>query len=176
MKELLGLIKNIKIDFRVQISKTKSICKKLLLQAKNFLDLRIILWKMERVLTKFCELIWSNMYYESLQNHVVIQQRVFNRLKGATKLHFTNYSCVVSFFQYRFVLVCIFYLLFWETSFSSFHVWCVFWNLNSMPYYRIVRFRIIAFMESLFLCWPSGHLWFYSPFILFSLYKHNKSI
>ena len=143
---------------------------------KKFFGFANYFMKNGRVLTKFCELIWSNMYYESLQNHVVIQQGVFNRLKGATKLHFTNYSCVVSFFQYRFVLVCIFYLLFWETSFSSFHVWCVFWNLNSMPYYRIIRFRIIAFIESLFLCWPSGHLWLYSPFILSPLYKHNKSI
>ena len=33
---------------------------------KNFLDLRIILWKMRRVLTKFCELIWTNMYDGSL--------------------------------------------------------------------------------------------------------------
>ena len=46
-------------------------------EAKNFLDLWIILWKMQRVLTKFCELIWSNTYYESL----VIQQGVFNRPK-----------------------------------------------------------------------------------------------
>ena len=50
-------------------------------QAKNFLDLRIILWKMKRVLTNFCELIWTIMYYESLWNHVVIYQEVFNRLK-----------------------------------------------------------------------------------------------
>ena len=35
-------------------------------QAKIFLDLRIILWKMKRVLTNFCELIWTIMYYESL--------------------------------------------------------------------------------------------------------------
>ena len=85
--------------------------------------------------------------------------------KGATKLHLTYYLCVVSCFQYGFILVCIFYLLFWETSFSSFCVWCVFWNLNSTPYYRIIRFRIIAFIELLFLYWPSGHLWFYSSFI-----------
>ena len=36
---------------------------------------------MGRVLTKFCELIWTNTYYESLSNHVVIQQGVFNKLK-----------------------------------------------------------------------------------------------
>ena len=30
---------------------------------------------------EFCELIWTKMYYESLWNHVVIQQGVFNRLK-----------------------------------------------------------------------------------------------
>ena len=48
---------------------------------KNFLDLWIILWKMRRVLTRFCKLIWTNMYYEPLWNHVVIQQGVFNRLK-----------------------------------------------------------------------------------------------
>ena len=36
------------------------------MQAKKFLDLRIILWKMEGVLTNFCELIWTIMYYESL--------------------------------------------------------------------------------------------------------------
>ena len=36
---------------------------------------------MGRVLTKFYELIWTNMYYESLWNHVGIQQGVFNRLK-----------------------------------------------------------------------------------------------
>ena len=35
-------------------------------QAKKFLDLQIILWKMERVLTNFCKLIWTIMYYESL--------------------------------------------------------------------------------------------------------------
>ena len=39
------------------------------------------LWKMGRVLTKFCELIWTNMYYESLWNHIVIQQGVFNRIE-----------------------------------------------------------------------------------------------
>ena len=51
-------------------------------QAKHFLlNLRIILWKMQRVLTKFCELIWTNMYYEFQWNHVVIHQEVFNRLK-----------------------------------------------------------------------------------------------
>ena len=50
-------------------------------QAKNVLDMRIILWKMQRVLTKFCEFIWTIMYYESLWNHVVIHQEVFNRLK-----------------------------------------------------------------------------------------------
>ena len=32
------------------------------------------------VLTKFCEPIWTNMYYESLWNHVAIQQGAFNRL------------------------------------------------------------------------------------------------
>ena len=37
--------------------------------------------KMGRVLTKFYELIWNNMYYESLWNHVGIQQGIFNRLK-----------------------------------------------------------------------------------------------
>ena len=50
-------------------------------QPKNFLDLQIILWKMQRVVTKFCKLTWNNMYYESLCNHVVIQKRVFRRLK-----------------------------------------------------------------------------------------------
>ena len=50
------------------------------MQTKIFLDLRIILWKMERVLTNFWKLIWTIMYYESLWNHVVIHQ-VFNRLK-----------------------------------------------------------------------------------------------
>ena len=30
---------------------------------------------------EFCEPIWTKMYYESLWNHVVIQQGVFNRLK-----------------------------------------------------------------------------------------------
>ena len=48
-------------------------------QAKIFLDLWIILWRVQRVLTKFC--IWTIMYYESLWNHVVIHQEVFNRLK-----------------------------------------------------------------------------------------------
>ena len=48
---------------------------------KNFLDLCIFLWKMQRVLTKYCELIWTNMYYESMWNHANIQQRVFNRFK-----------------------------------------------------------------------------------------------
>ena len=36
---------------------------------------------MWRVLTKYYELIWTNLYYESLWNHVVIQQGIFNRLK-----------------------------------------------------------------------------------------------
>ena len=48
---------------------------------KIFFDLHNILWKMWRVLTKYYELIWTNMYYESLWNHVVIQQGIFNRLK-----------------------------------------------------------------------------------------------
>ena len=69
------------ISCRVWISKTKLIHKKILLQAKIFLDLWIILWKMGRVLTTFCELIWTSIYYESLWNHNVIQQGVFNRLK-----------------------------------------------------------------------------------------------
>ena len=47
---------------------------------KKKLDLRISLWKMGRVLTKFCELISTNMYYEYLSNHV-IQQGVFDKLK-----------------------------------------------------------------------------------------------
>ena len=75
--------------------------------------------------------------------------------------------CGHSFFKYRFILVCIFCLLFWETSFSSFCVWCVvclFWDLNSTSYYGIIRFRIIAFKKSLFLYWLSSHLWFCSPF------------
>ena len=49
--------------------------------SKMFLDLRNVFWKMRTVLTKYYELIWTNMYYESLWNHVVIQQGVFNRLK-----------------------------------------------------------------------------------------------
>ena len=36
---------------------------------------------MQRVLAKFCEIIWTNMYYESLWNHAVTQQEVFNRPK-----------------------------------------------------------------------------------------------
>ena len=52
-----------------------------LAQAKNVLDMQIILWKMQRVLTKFCEFIWTIVYYESLWNHIVIHQEVFNRLK-----------------------------------------------------------------------------------------------
>ena len=48
---------------------------------KNFFDLRNILWKMQRVLTKYYKLIWTDMYYKSLWNHVVIQQGIFNRLK-----------------------------------------------------------------------------------------------
>ena len=36
---------------------------------------------MWRVLTKYYKLIWTNTYYESLWNHVVIQQGIFNRLK-----------------------------------------------------------------------------------------------
>ena len=54
----------------------KKICK------KEFFDLRNILWKMQRVLTKYYELIWTtNMHYEFLWNHIVIQQGVFNRRK-----------------------------------------------------------------------------------------------
>ena len=48
---------------------------------KIFLDLQIILWKMRRVLTNFWDLIWTNMYYESLWNHFVIKQGVFSSLK-----------------------------------------------------------------------------------------------
>ena len=66
---------------RVRINKTKSIRKKFPLQTNKFLDLRIPLWKMGSVLTKFCELIWISKYYGSLWNHFVIQQRVCNRLK-----------------------------------------------------------------------------------------------
>ena len=67
------------LDKQNRFAKTPSVARKK--APKIFLDLRIILWKMRRVLTKFCELIWTNMYYESLWNHVVIQQGVFNRLK-----------------------------------------------------------------------------------------------
>ena len=35
---------------------------------------------MRRILTKYYELIWTNMYYESLRNHI-FQQGIFNRLK-----------------------------------------------------------------------------------------------
>ena len=38
---------------------------------------------MRRDLTKYYELIWTNMYYESMWNHVVIQQGISNRLKTA---------------------------------------------------------------------------------------------
>ena len=47
---------------------------------KVFFDLHNILWKMRRILTKYYELIWTNMYYESLRNHI-FQQGIFNRLK-----------------------------------------------------------------------------------------------
>ena len=50
-------------------------------QEKKFLNLSVILWEMQRVLTKFCELIWTILYYESLWNHVVFHQELFNRLK-----------------------------------------------------------------------------------------------
>ena len=50
-------------------------------QVKNFLNLGIILWKMRRVLIKFCKLICTNIYYESLWYHVATQQGIFNRLK-----------------------------------------------------------------------------------------------
>ena len=67
------------------------------------------------------------------------------------------------FFQYEFILVCIYYLLFSETSFSSFCVWCVFclfWDLNSTSHYDLE----LAFIESLLLYWPSGHLEFFENF------------
>ena len=50
-------------------------------QEEYFLDLWIILWKMQRVLTKFCKIIWTIVYYESLWNHIVFYQELFNRLK-----------------------------------------------------------------------------------------------
>ena len=62
------------------------------------------------------------------------------------------------FFQYEFILVCIYYLLFSETSFSSFCVWCVFclfWDLNSTSHYDLE----LAFIESLLLYWPSVIFW-----------------
>ena len=58
------------------------------------------------------------------------------------------------FFQYGFILVCIYYLLFSETSFSSICVWCVFcllWDLNSTSHYDLE----LAFIESLLLYRPS---------------------
>ena len=36
---------------------------------------------MQGVLTKYCELIWTIMYYESMWDHALIQQGIFNRLK-----------------------------------------------------------------------------------------------
>ena len=59
---------NMKFFIRVWISKRKSIRKtfrplwgKGPPQAKNLLDLRIILWKIQRFWTKFCKLIWLNL-------------------------------------------------------------------------------------------------------------------
>ena len=51
-----------------------------LLQAKNFLDLKIILWKMQRVLTKFCKLIWLSLINETLSVFlclIKLQARIF---------------------------------------------------------------------------------------------------
>ena len=64
--------------------------------SKNILDLRMILRKMQRVLTRFCKLIWTDRYYESLWNHVDIQQGVFNRFKTtyymASSMNNSEYS------------------------------------------------------------------------------------
>ena len=58
-------------------------------------------------------------------------------------MHFIHYSCVfIIFFQYEFIWVCIFYLLFWEYCFSSFCVWhvsCLFCVLNSTSYLGMYR-------------------------------------
>ena len=56
-------------DRRVGISKTKLIRKKGPTQAKSLLDLQIVLWKMQRVLTKFGERIENGEYKQKLTLH-----------------------------------------------------------------------------------------------------------
>ena len=67
-------------------------------------------------------------------------------VKGATKLYFTHYLRVVIIFSIWVYQVCIFYLLFWEASFSSFCVLCVLCLssvLNFMSYLKNYKIYII---------------------------------
>ena len=119
-------------------------------------------------LGKIINVILDRVYKDS-----IIDTKVENsKLKGATKLQFTHCSCVIILFFSTGLscscIFCIFYLLFCEDSFSSFCVWCafcLFWDLNSTSNNKIIRFRIMAFIESLFLDCASDPLWFCSPFI-----------
>ena len=49
------------------------------LQANNVLDLQITLWKMQRVLTKFCKVIWLSFANETLS--------LFNKIMGLLEAH-----------------------------------------------------------------------------------------
>ena len=49
------------------------------LQANNVLDLQITLWKMQRVLTKFCKVIWLSFANEILS--------LFNKIMGLLEAH-----------------------------------------------------------------------------------------
>ena len=104
----------------------------------------------------FLKILPSNPFFRLFfSSFDTYQRKIWPKFafNGATKLHLTHYSCVVIiFFQCGFIWACVFYLLFWENSFSSFCVWYVFyllWLWIRRHIYVIIRFRIIAFIESL---------------------------
>ena len=85
------------------------------------------------------------------------------------KLYFTNYRYVVIIFQYGFLLVCIFYLLFEETSFWYFCISCVFFSFMIFEFDIILQnyniYRIIFYVSAI---WASVILfWLYSIFAVF---------
>ena len=103
-------------------------------------------------------------------NSIKVLIRFWSIFKGATKLHFTYYFCVWSLLFFNISVSKLAFptnyfgkVVFRFCVLDEFSVYSEIWILCRI--YEIIRFRIIAFIESLFIWVPSGHLLFCSSFI-----------
>ena len=111
-------------------------------------------------------------FYEISKYLTILRSTSTKYLRSYEIAFYALFVCGHYFFQCGFIWVYIFYLLFWENSFTSFCVWYVFylfWVLNSTSYlgnYKIYSiYRIIVGISAI---WPSVNL--------FSLYKNDFSL